>query len=129
MQSRRQFLSDSLRAGAALTIAPTTRFTEKNLPHVSLSRLHHRTFVPHVNSLFHVTHAGYKMPLLLTETTTSTLPSGETFSLRFRGSARFALEQGTYRFEHNGLGAFDLFIVPGAATKTTQHYRAIINRV
>jgi len=52
----------------------------------------------------------------------------ETFSLAFRGSAERPLAQGMYRFEHERLGTFDLFIVPIAADRETYTYEAVFNR-
>jgi hypothetical protein len=48
------------------------------------------------------------------------------FSVNFTGQANPYLPQGTYRFEHNGETAFDLFIVPLGpdAAGTVMRYEA-----
>jgi hypothetical protein len=53
----------------------------------------------------------------------------ESFSLLFQGSQNRPLQQGTYRFEHSQLGAFDLFIVPIAAEQGVIKYQAVFNRL
>lgn len=49
------------------------------------------------------------------------------FMLMFSGSLPKPLPQGTYEFEHAGLGSFSLLIVPGGAGFQT--YCAVINRL
>jgi len=51
-----------------------------------------------------------------------------TFSLVFTGPLDQFLTQRTYRFEHEKLGAFDLFIVPIAKDQNSFHYEAVFNR-
>lgn len=51
----------------------------------------------------------------------------QPFSLVFRGPGDSPLPQGTYRFEHGGLGAFDLFIVPIGPDRVGLRYEAIFN--
>ena len=51
-----------------------------------------------------------------------------TFSLVFAGPLDQFLEQRTYLFEHEKLGAFDLFIVPIAKDQNRFHYEAVFNR-
>ena len=53
----------------------------------------------------------------------------ECFSLLFHGPADSFLGQGTYAFEHEGMGAFELFIVPVGQAPGIFHYQAIFNRV
>ncbi len=58
-----------------------------------------------------------------------TAPGYESFALVFRGEVNDRLNQGTYRFEHAALGAFDLFIVPVAQDLTGRYYEAVFNRL
>jgi hypothetical protein len=39
------------------------------------------------------------------------------------------LKQGTYTFEHEKLGAFDLFVVPLGPDSTGMSYQVIFNRL
>jgi len=59
-------------------------------------------------------------------------PSGsqkfEGFSLLFDGPEDRPLGQRTYRFTHERLGSFDLFIVPVSATRESRQYEAVFNR-
>src|SRR4051794_14464327 len=56
-------------------------------------------------------------------------PSGQpgNFSLLFAGPLKQCLPQQTYRFEHEKLGAFDLFIVPVGKDQTGFQFQAIFN--
>ena len=57
-------------------------------------------------------------------------PSGkfESFSLLFDGPADQPLGQRTYRFTHEHLGSFDLFIVPVGTDRNARQYEAVFNR-
>ena len=52
----------------------------------------------------------------------------EGFSLLFEGPVDQPLGQRTYRFAHERLGSFDLFIVPVSADRNARHYEAVFNR-
>jgi hypothetical protein len=52
----------------------------------------------------------------------------ESFSLVFTGPANRQLEQAMYRFEHERIGAFELFIVPIGSNGVVVRYEAVINR-
>ena len=52
----------------------------------------------------------------------------EAFSLLFNGPADRPLAQRIYRFTHEHLGAFDLFIVPVSAESGGRQYEAVFNR-
>jgi len=54
--------------------------------------------------------------------------SEECFLLRFRGSARRPLEQGTYTLRHFRLGSFSMFLVPLGVRRGSRVYEAVINR-
>ena len=53
---------------------------------------------------------------------------GESFSLLFAAPSAPALPQHMYRFEHDQLGQFDLFIVPVGYGPGVAHYEAVFNR-
>jgi len=55
-------------------------------------------------------------------------PRTESFSLLFAGPADRPLGQGMYRFAHEHLGWFDLFIVPVSAEPGARQYEAVFNR-
>ncbi len=52
----------------------------------------------------------------------------DSFSLIFAGPLKAFLGQKTYRFEHDGFGSFDLFIVPTGKDANAFRYEAIFNR-
>jgi len=55
---------------------------------------------------------------------------GQTqFSVLFRGPLDRPLAQGTYPFEHERLGAFELFIVPVGVEQDGLRYEAFFNRL
>ena len=56
------------------------------------------------------------------------LDTEHSFSVLFRGSGRQPLGQGTYKFSHNRVGSFPLFIVPMAPADGDRYYEAIFNR-
>ena len=49
------------------------------------------------------------------------------FSLAFLGPATFVLPQAMYRFEHEGLGTFEMFIVPISRTAQAVSYEAVFS--
>ena len=55
-------------------------------------------------------------------------PTAECFSLCFDGPAEQPLVQRTYRFAHERLGWFELFIVPVGADRNSRQYEAVFNR-
>ena len=52
----------------------------------------------------------------------------DSFSLVFAGPLKAFLAQKTYRFEQDGFGSFDLFIVPTGKDANGFRYEAIFNR-
>ena len=50
------------------------------------------------------------------------------FSILFRGPGGRSLEQGTYAFQHDRIGAFPLFVVPMDQEGEARYYEAIFNR-
>jgi len=53
----------------------------------------------------------------------------EAFSILLRGPSDTPLGQGTYRVEHDTIGAFDLFIVPISQDRDGLNYEACFNRL
>ncbi|MEW6131196.1 MAG: hypothetical protein AB1757_29475 [Acidobacteriota bacterium] len=53
----------------------------------------------------------------------------ECFNLIFACQSTVELGQGTYQFEHEKLGTFELLIVPGKRLRYGRDYGAIINRL
>jgi hypothetical protein len=83
------------------------------------------SFAPLVGSPFLVESGGTSVPLVLRWARAR----GETaFVLSFAGPAAPLLEQATYRFTHDSLGAFDLFISPRAREADGLVYEALFNR-
>jgi hypothetical protein len=90
----------------------------------------HDTYVALVGSTFEVERPdGEHVGVELVDATA--LPGrGETFSLVFRGPAGVALEQRTYRVEHDALGTFPLFLVPvGLGDHGAYEFEAVVNRL
>jgi hypothetical protein len=53
----------------------------------------------------------------------------QTFAVLFRGDAAYPLAQDTYRFAHEQLGEFEMFIVPvGRSERSGCYYEAVFNR-
>jgi len=105
---------------------------------VPIDRLSFATFQELVRTRFHVEvspTATVELELIEAEFTgegakdKSTAPRHENFSLIFAGAAGDRLTQKTYRFSHEKIGPFDLFIVPIAAEGVSIHYQAVFNRL
>ena len=54
---------------------------------------------------------------------------GGRFSILFQGPRDRLLPQGTYQFEHEQMGSFPLFIVPGTSGPHGLHYEALFNHL
>jgi hypothetical protein len=61
--------------------------------------------------------------------TPSTPPHIELFSLLFRGPQAPRASQGNYRFEHEKLGGFDLFMTVIGADEEGTTYEVIFHRL
>jgi hypothetical protein len=87
-------------------------------------------FSPHLNSKFRIKlepEGTVEVELVEAHDLGST-PRQEQFSLVFRGPQEQRLEQAIYRFEHEEIGAFDLFIVPIKQGQDGFYYEAVFNR-
>lgn len=88
-------------------------------------------FAGNLHSTFRLqTTDGRELPLeLISLTLLPSAPQQEQYSLIFRGPADTLLPQGTYRMEHDRLGAFDLFLVPIARDQQGVQYEVIFNHL
>ena len=88
-------------------------------------------FTQHLNTLFHVEGhgAGHVSVELVEATEARAAPGYEAFSIVFRGPLDTFLPQAIYRFHHDALGAFELFIVPILRDDHGIYYEAVINRM
>ena len=60
---------------------------------------------------------------------TMVTPRQQQFSIFFRGPLEYLLQQGTYRMEHEKMGALDIFIVPVGKEPEGFRYEAVFNYV
>ena len=103
----------------------------------TLSKLSWASFYPYQNTEFTFRSGEEDVPLTLAamvDTKPQNLErirtkKGECFILKFIGSARLPLTQGTYDVNHFLLGDFRLFITEGGRVKRNNYYIAVINRV
>jgi hypothetical protein len=110
----------------------------------SLSSLSQAAFAPHRGDVFHIhPDASPRLDVVLLavidrsrQATASagrarrrTDMGGECFALVFRGPHNRPLAQGTYRFVHDRMGSFPLFIVPGTSGPHGLRYEALFNHL
>ena len=113
-------------AGVAGAGAPSSALGK---PKGGPAYLRRETFVPLVGTHFSVQRPGAS-PLRVRLIEAKKLRGvGESFSLLFRGRARAVSGDGTYRFEHPALGAFDLFASPVGRGVKGLDFEAVINRI
>ena len=93
--------------------------------------LEHETFSRYLNTNFRV----YLDELKTVEAELSKVdelllsPQQERFAIVFRGPREPFLGQGSYRFEHDEMGEFPLFIVPIRQDENGTYYEAVFNRM
>jgi len=95
------------------------------------------TFTPRVGTPFLVHARGAEPLRMMLDAATEIPVSGwrpreaaehrTPFTLLFLGPAGFMLPQAIYRFEHEAIGAFDLFIVPVGQTARGVSYEAVFS--
>jgi hypothetical protein len=92
------------------------------------------TFLPYVNTFFSIFVSPTKMLVatLVSVDDIGAVPdkqvSGhESFVLKFRGTE--TIKQNTYQIQHQDLGSFELFLVPGGTKQKNFYYVAVINRL
>jgi hypothetical protein len=139
--SRRKFITGigAAAAGAALLAIGGRRLLNARLSKVPGEALARSMFAGRVGEIFQVRpEVSAPHPLRLAavrdlaaaarnEAQTSA-DKQRSFSLLFSGPIDLMIEQGTYRFEHDRLGTFSLFIVPMAPGEDARYYEAIFNR-
>jgi len=102
-----------------------------------LERITIDTFAPLVGQAFHL-HVEGREPLGMTLETVSEIPVAgwraeevaahrQPFSLLFLGPPNVVLPQAIYRFEHDGIGTFEMFIVPIGRTAEGVSYEAVFS--
>ena len=87
-------------------------------------------FSPHLNSKFLIKlepEGTVEVELVEAQDLGST-PRQEQFSVVFRGPQDQQLQQAIYRFEHQEMGTFEIFIVPIKRSQDGFLYEAIFNR-
>ncbi len=96
-----------------------------------LENLNSRAFSEHLHTTFKVrAPGGEPLSLELIEVAEKNeSPRVEQFSLIFRGPVTPHFPQGTYTFEHEKLGALDLFTVPLGPDSAGMSYQVIFNRL
>lgn len=98
----------------------------------TLDKLQSDDFVPYLNQMFHIHLDGTKVVSLelvsVTESGNRSRPEARIpFSIHFLGpvSPQYLLQH-TYHFEHDQMGALDLFIVPLGPERGRMRYEAIL---
>jgi hypothetical protein len=95
-----------------------------------LEKLTREIFARHLNTHFQVGgEATHSAALELVEANAAPAPQGDqAFSIVFRGPPALLLPQGIHRFQHDAIGAFDLFTVPISRDQHSLYYEAVFNR-
>jgi hypothetical protein len=94
---------------------------------MSLDELTLATFTPLVGEPFTLAAPGEPLELVLESATAVGGASAgrDPFSLVFRGPPEPLLEQAIHRFEHPGLGALEIFVVPLGRDAGGARYEAV----
>jgi hypothetical protein len=95
------------------------------------AKLEYEVFSRHLNTNFRIS-LGEANTLEVDLNTVNELelsPRQERFAIIFRGPKEPFLPQGSYRFEHDEMGEFILFIVPISQDDEGVYYEACFNRV
>jgi hypothetical protein len=96
---------------------------------VMLEHVTKELFSQHVNTKFLIHHESSTVEVELIQFTDASTPGQDRFSLVFRGPETPFLVQRIYCFEHDQMGALDLFIVPIARDEDGLYYEAVFNRL
>ena len=95
------------------------------------SPLQHETFSKYLHTKFHISlddsNTIETELIKVGEHQIST--NQERFAIIFQGPPVPLLSQGTYAFNHDGMGAFHLFIVPIDQNSESVRYEAVFNRL
>ena len=97
-----------------------------------MAELTEQEFSKHVNSKFTLRIADRELQLELVEVKAyrpqeHEQPGLERFSAFFHGPADVCLPQSVYRFYHDQMGEFDLFLVPISSDQHGYKYEAVFN--
>ncbi|HYX30189.1 MAG TPA: hypothetical protein VE863_16725 [Pyrinomonadaceae bacterium] len=89
-------------------------------------------FSKHVNSKFNLTVNDHSLHLELVEVKKyrpqeHEQPGMERFSAFFEGPGNSFVPQGVYRFGHDQMGEFDIFLVPISGDQRGYRYEAVFN--
>src|SRR5262249_56263477 len=101
------------------------------MPPDPLSGFNSKTFAAQLHTQFKVVQGG-EPPVILELTEVNerqTPPEVELFIVVFQGPRTPRLEQRTHHFEHDVLGAFDMFITPIAADAQRISYNTSFHRL
>jgi hypothetical protein len=140
VQTRREFFASSCAVAVSL-LGPLGAYAmgeRRGLPilkgrrgHVMVKDLTFELFQPHVDTVFSVggTEVGRHRMKLVEVASRESNPAIESFSLLFEGPVQPLLPQGIYRFDHPGIGDFEIFIVPVGQTAGGTRYEAVFNRL
>lgn len=94
-----------------------------------LEDLKYEDYAPHCNTRFELPDAdGIELELVEVAKRGGS-PQQEMFSLTFRGSADWFLQQQIYRLRHEILGEGELFLVPVGKDESGYQYEAGFNRL
>jgi len=139
--SRREFFQTVgvVVAGSVLVSVGIEQLGSTSMAVVAAPSLMRSAFARHVGDMFRI-QGGSSSPAALLlfkardlRSTQALLAQGRSidrehkFSLLFRGPVDRPLGQETYRFEHDQMGGFELFIVPMRAEHDGRYYEAIFN--
>jgi hypothetical protein len=88
-----------------------------------------KSFRAQLRSSFQVDSDGNRLSLQLAEVLEPAAPPQvELFILHFRGPRAPRLQQQIHRFEHDALGAFDLFVTAIGVDEAGTDYEAVFHR-
>jgi hypothetical protein len=138
MTSRRQFLTGCSALTLTAGIAPAACLSAL-LPvrKVTLDQIRFADFSVQVGTIFSVGQKPVELKLVEAKLMPTLHPpnriavdaGNEKFSLLFSGARVPALTQDTHVFEHDGIGRFEMFIVPAVSRDASRsYYQAIFNR-
>jgi hypothetical protein len=93
--------------------------------------LEHETFSRYLNTSFRISlgESNSVEAVLNTVNDLQLSPQQERFAIIFRGPREPILNQAMYRFEHDEMGEFNLFIVPIRQDDDGTFYEAVFNRM
>ncbi len=95
-----------------------------------MAQLTYEEFKNHLHSEFKIKTTAAEVALQLFKISEHNVSSQQDrFSIFFKGPLNFFLQQDSYSFHHDGMGVFDMFIVPISQEKDGFVYEAVFNRL